>query len=164
MSKNTFPSYGFIKDVKHQATIVCDCLGHGKNNTAVDMLLETACAETGMGRILDRTLKAGLGLCQVDNGKPYHPFDDIKKRSAKYRSKIKRDLGIDLDLIEWNDLRYNTFLALLFCRLHYLPVSDDIPLTLKGRAAYWKRHYNTNAGKGDVDHFLKMVYAYRDLE
>ncbi len=153
-------NYGFLGNIEEQSKLICDCLGYGKNDKAHFLLKETACAESGAGKIKDRTIKAGMGICQIDNCLPYHPFDDIKKRSLKYRDKILKDLDIDLNLVEWQHLRYNTFLSLLFCRLFYLPVNGEIPGTLKGRASYWKKHYNTEAGKGTESHYLYMVSKY----
>lgn len=45
-------------------------------------------------------------------------------------------------------------LAMLFCRLHYLRCPGPIPATEGQRAAYWKKHYNTTAGKGTPEKYL----------
>jgi len=161
MSKLLYPTYGYIpNDLLKQASLICDCLGYGQNHTAHHLIIETACAETGLGNIHDKTKFAGMGICQIDNCKPWFPFDDLKKRSLKHREKILEKLGIDIQLVEWEHLRYNTFLSLLFCRLHYLPFAETIPFALKERAKYWKDKYNTKAGKGSVEHYLLMVSKY----
>ena len=110
-------NYGFInpKHIIEKAEKICDCIGHGKNGTAVEMIVETAIVETGLGAIEDKTIGAGMGLTQFDE----KPFEDIKNRNMKLRSKILKDLGVDISLVHWDDLRYNDFLALLFTRLHY---------------------------------------------
>ena len=74
----------------------------------------------------------------------------------RLRPKILKELGVDIALVEWDDLRYNDFLALLFTRLHYWLKGDPIPKTIEERARYWKLHYNTSAGKGTVEHYLEM--------
>jgi hypothetical protein len=150
-------NYGYIdfEVINKQAKVVCNCLGYGINHTAHKLIVETATTETGLGRIKDTTLGAGMGICQFDK----MPFYDIRDRSAKYKEKIYRELGVDIDLVEWEHLRYNSFLSLLFCRLHYKPFPEAIPQDIKNRAAYWKKYYNTELGKGDVEHYLRMNNA-----
>lgn len=151
-------NYGFIDDetILKQAKEICKCLGNGKNSTAVEMIIETAVAETGLGRIEDKTIGAGMGLTQFDK----LPFDDIKARNIKLREKIYKELKVDISLVNWDDLRYNSFLALLFTRLFYLLKGDPIPKTIEERASYWKLHYNTKLGKGTPEHYLEMNKNY----
>lgn len=152
-------NYGYVDlgSLRAKAKAICDCIGHGKNNKAVDMIIETAAAETGLGRVKDLTQGAGMGLTQFDK----YPFDDIKKRSLRLRVKILDKLGVDIALVEWDHLRYNDFLALLFTRLHYWLNSAEIPETIEDRAKYWKKYYNTSAGKGTPEHYLEMNSIYK---
>jgi len=147
-------NYGYIDEntIRSQIQLICKCLGNGKNDIAHLLLYETAKAETGLGQIEDKTIGAGIGICQFDK----FPFNDLKKRSLKYKDKILKDLGVDITLVEWEHLRYNSFLSLLFCRLQYKPFSEEIPKDKVSRAGYWKRYYNTVAGKGTIEHYLKM--------
>lgn len=147
-------NYGVINltRINEDAQMICDCIGHGKYETAKEMIIETAIAETGLGQIEDKTVGAGMGLTQFDD----KPFQDIRDRSIKLRPKILKELHIDISLVEWDDLRYNQFLALLFTRLHYWLKGDPIPATIEERAKYWKLHYNTKFGKGTVEHYLAM--------
>lgn len=151
--------YGWIAyggDLRKQAVTICNCLGHGSHHTAVDILIETAAAETGLGGVRDTTEGAGMGLTQFDE----LPFNDIKTRSMHLRDRIVDDLNIDISLVGWEDLRYNPFLALLFARLHYRLRSESIPADRIGRAKYWKKYYNTMSGAGTEKHFLKMCDKY----
>ena len=50
-----------------------------------------------------------------------------------------------------------------FARAYLLSVPESIPTTLKARAAYWKKYYNTSAGAGTVDKYLKRVTATTSL-
>ena len=151
-------NYGFIDDetIVKQAKKICDCIGHGMHGTAMHMIIETAVTETGLGKIEDKTVGAGMGLTQFDE----LPFKDILKRNMKSRDKIYKDLKVDIHLVEWDDLRYNNYLALLFTRMFYLLKGDPIPKTIEERAAYWKLHYNTKLGKGTVEHYLEMNRKY----
>ena len=161
-------NYGVVnlKRINEDAQMICDCIGHGKYETAKQMIIETAIAETGLGQIEDKTVGAGMGITQFDK----LPFNDIRDRCVKSRPKILKDLGVDISLVHWDDLRYNQFLALLFTRLLYWLasrkvdgkyVSIPIPATIEERAEYWKQHYNTPAGKGTVEHYLEMNRKYK---
>ena len=151
-------NYGVInlKRIDEDAQMICDCIGHGKYETAKLMIFETAIAETGLGQIEDKTIGAGMGLTQFDE----MPFNDIRNRCLKLKPQIQKDLKIDISLVEWDDLRYNQFLSLLFTRLHYWLKGDPIPATIEERAKYWKQHYNTVQGKGTVEHYLEMNRKY----
>ena len=157
--RSEFMNYGIINlnRINEDVQIICDCIGHGKYETAKEMIIETAIAETGLGAIEDKTTGAGMGITQFDE----FPFNDIRNRCIKLKDKIYKELKIDISLVEWNDLRYNQFLALLFTRLLYWLKGDPIPQTIEERAKYWKQHYNTPLGKGTVEHYLEMNRKYK---
>lgn len=48
----------------------------------------------------------------------------------------------------------NDKIGCLFARLHYIRVPEPIPDTIPDQARYWKRYYNTVAGKGTVDEYV----------
>ena len=148
--------YGVVskKQLVDTVKYVCDVLGHGKNNNAVKLLLETAGAETSLGKVKDKTKYAGMGITQIDK----IAFDDILERvSFSDVAIIKEQMGIELAWVEWNDLRYNILLAFLFTRLKYKKIPEEIPTKMQDRALYWKKHYNSyhpNA-KGTTGHYLE---------
>ena len=152
-------NYGIVdKEFLYKyARTICDVIGHGANNKAVDLIVETAIAETGGGRLEDKTDGAGMGITQFDK----FPFEDLKDRSLRLRTKIMTCLGVDITKVQWDDLRYNAFLSLLFTRLQYFPFSEEIPKTIEERAVYWKKYYNTEAGKGTPQHYLEMNKNYK---
>lgn len=144
-------NYGYINEplAKQMIKKIVSCLGGGNN--AEKLILETAKVETGLGTLKDRTRLAGMGLTQFDN----KPFYDIKNRSKRFKNKIKNELGIDISMVHWEHLRYNPFLSFLFTRLFYLTIREKIPNTLKERAKYWKKYYNTYLGKGTIEHYIE---------
>jgi len=146
--------YGLIKQ-EHLVDIVeevCICLGHGSNHNATSLLLETAGAETLKGQIKDPTEEAGMGITQFDR----IPFQDVKDRvKVSDKGKIIEYFDIDIDMVEWYDLRYNPLLAMIFTRLKYKKIPDIIPATVGLRSLYWKKYYNTEAGKGTPEHYIK---------
>ena len=148
--------YGVINSTQivDTARYVCEVLGNGANNKALDLLLETARAETSMGKTKDRSKNAGMGLTQVDKG----TFVDILERvSFADSAVIQEKMNINLTWILWEDLRYNVLLAFLFTRLKYKKIPEEIPINLEGRAIYWKQFYNSYAknAKGTVGHYLE---------
>lgn len=44
--------------------------------------------------------------------------------------------------------------AVAFARLHYFRVSDPVPEFLEDQAVYYKKHYNTVAGKGTPEKYI----------
>jgi len=147
-------NYGLINklQLKEYVKEVCDCLGYGANGVADELLLETAGVETHFGKATDRTIGAGMGITQID----LMPFGDIQNRVKQSdKTKIKMELGIDLDLVGWEHLRYNPFICVLFTRLFYKKIPEEIPIDMRGRAFYWKDYYNTKLGKGTVEHYMK---------
>lgn len=57
-------------------------------------------------------------------------------------------------------IRDDDRLACLFARLHYLRVAEAVPDDLRGQAGYWKRYYNTRAGKGTVEGYMDKWRVY----
>lgn len=159
--------YGLVR-VEHALDIaeaICDVLGHGANGRAVHLMLETSAQETQLGGYVDPTpYRAGTGLCQIDE----IAFRDIVTRTNPRNRKLIRDeFGVDLARLKYQELEFNPFLSLLFCRLHYILVPAPIPATVDERAIYWKRYYNTFAGKGTPEEYLAnsklaaMVFGLR---
>ncbi len=148
-------NYGVVKNdhLLDIVTAVCDCLGYGANDTADVLLLETMAAETGLGMIADSTLMAGMGICQFDFGS----FVDVKIRASKHFPKVESSMGLNLELVEWEHLRYSPLLSLLFCRLKYMLIAENIPADIENRAAYWKKYYNTSAGRGTEEHYIESA-------
>lgn len=149
--------YGIVKgrQCREFAQSVVDVLGGGP--LAVNLLLETAAQETHLGQYRDPTPRyAGTGLCQVD----LVSFSDIKKRTrSKHLDKILDVFGINLIDVDYLELESSPLLAFIFCRLHYKLKPEKIPVSLIDRAQYWKTHYNTRAGKGTPDEYIKNANA-----
>ncbi|WP_276851017.1 hypothetical protein [Enterobacter oligotrophicus] len=148
-------NYGLLRkqDAVAYARAACDVIGHGKGDHAVPLLVETAAAETLLGDYKDPTpTSAGTGLTQVDQG----TFEWLRTRylNTTIAKNLLKEFGIDLSRTAYQELRTSPLLAMIFCRLRYLVVSAAIPATIEERAAYWKQHYNTSAGKGTPADYL----------
>jgi hypothetical protein len=156
------PTYHYGLSSKVQAIVlateVCDVLGHGANKRAVNLLLETAAAETCLGTYKDTTPgSAGMGLCQID----HIGFIDIQQRTRpNIVKRIKNEWGYNILDAKHIDLANDPKLSFIFCRLHYRLRPEEIPLSMRGRAEYWKQFYNSLAGKGTVAHYLANASGY----
>ena len=155
--------YGLVNQAHalDMAQVICDVLGHGANGRAVQLMLETAAQETRLGFYRDPTpYRAGTGLCQIDE----IAFHDIVARTnPRSRNLIREAFGIELGRLKYQELEFNPFLSLLFCRLHYLLVPAAIPVTLEDRAHYWKKYYNTVAGKGTPEEYVENAQLVADM-
>lgn len=156
--------YGITKgfDLHAMAKQVCDCLGHGKHKKAVNLLMETAGQETLLGKLDDLSEFAGMGLTQFDK----IPFYDVKDRCRESdKQKVLDCFGIDINIVEWTDLRYNPLLCFIFTRLKYKKIEEPIPLTLEERGKYWKKYYNSELGKGTAKEYvynnIKLIKEYQ---
>jgi hypothetical protein len=142
--------YGIVskEQILEFAYAVCEVMGHGNNHSAVELLVETSAAETLLGEFDDPTdYGAGTGLCQTDEGTFIWLID--KFRFSSVRQEILSAFFIDICNVRFDHLANSPLLSLIFCRLRYMVVVDEIPLDREGRAQYWKTHYNTYAENAD---------------
>lgn len=118
-------------------------------------LMEIAAVETQYGDFPDRhPATLGVGLTQFDQ----IGFDNVVQRTrSRHKKRMLDMLGYELDTLQLADLAYDPLLALAMTRLKYLLIPEEIPDTVEGRARYWKKYYNTELGKGTVQHYLDSV-------
>ena len=90
-----------------------------------------------------------IGFRDTQDKDSHHGLD------SKFRN-IKSNFDIDWPSVQWEDLRKPLFSALA-ARLKLSNVAASIPRDVEGQASYWKKHYNTSEGAGDVPKFIKDV-------
>ena len=145
--------------------------GDGPDATA--LLRELVIKESNMGQnpntykmVTSKKFGRGrFGVAQVDEVS----FNDTQARLRGDKGqpqglvsqveKIKAASGIDLLDVEYEDLR-DPVLSAMYARLHFMKNSDPISDTVEGRAAAWKKHYNSKAGKGKPEQYTKDVRSY----
>lgn len=128
---------------------------------AVELILATIAQESACGRYL-RQIGGGpaLGIIQMEPATER----DIWKHFIAYRSDITSsmiDLGGYVGPDHWKlmtDISYQ----IAMCRMHYRRVNEALPRRedVMAMARYWKRHYNTAAGAGTVEEFIKSYDRY----
>ncbi|MBY0416452.1 MAG: hypothetical protein K2W88_00115 [Pararheinheimera sp.] len=149
-------SYFQLRDI---ARAVCNVIGFGANHNADVMLLKTCAAETNFGTFKDPTPDgAGRGVAQVDEG----TFLWLRGKygSHKLGELIRQAFDVDIRRVNHDDLDYNPLLCCIFARLKYWTITEPIPTDEYEQAEYWKEHYNSAAGGGSPEHFVKQVKTH----
>lgn len=80
----------------------------------------------------------------------------IQQGLRKYWDRIKERLHIDWEKTSWSDLEKPLYSGLA-SRLFLARIPAPIPADLTAQAQYWKKYYNTSAGKGTVQKFINDV-------
>lgn len=102
-----------------------------------------------------------LGFIQMEPA-TYH---DIWNNFLAYRRSLANKVtelasmeSLDADMRpNVNQLVSNLAFAIVMCRVHYLRVKEALPKAddVQGLGEYWKKYYNTTAGAGTVEEFIK---------
>lgn len=129
-------------------------LGNGKHQSAQAMILETACAETQLGQYPDSYEPEGFGLHQFDT---IGLNDTITRTRELDKLRVFNAFGFDLEKVTPQSISNDPVQSFVLCRLKYKLRPEEIPADFVSRAVYWKRFYNTEAGKGTVDHYLESA-------
>jgi hypothetical protein len=132
------------------------------STAAINLLLGTACVESDCGHYIEqKNGGTALGIYQMER----MTHDDIWHNYINHRPKLKAfmrgELGDTLLAVKSDSLRWNLRYATLMARLHYYRITESIPTTTNTElAGYWKRHYNTEKGKGRIEDFLFKTQRY----
>lgn len=67
---------------------------------------------------------------------------------------------------QFKELANNLKLATIMCRVFFLRVKEPLPNKndVYAMARYWKKYYNTEAGKGTVEGFVKKYNEYNGIK
>ena len=153
--------YGLSRksQIREIAEDVCEVLGHGSTRQAVNMLVRTCAAETGMGTIKDPNFrKHGVGVMQIDE----IPFYDAINRSRDVDLfNFQSAFGINLREVTHEESAFSPLISIGVARLFYKLITAPFPVEIEEQAKYYKLRYNTAAGKGSVEHFLKMCAFHK---
>ena len=120
---------------------------------AADLIYETGKAESGYIALEQSGGGPALGFFQCEPATLHDCIDNY----IKYRPELQETL-LSLGFLEDDpefSLKTNIAVQVFFCRIKYRRDKEPIPKTKQDRAKYWKRVYNTEGGKGTVEHYLK---------
>ena len=116
---------------------------YGGNKDVEKFLQEVAQVESSYGS--DLSNPQSMGPWQIDRIR----FDDINSR-PKYKGMFE-EAGIE----QWEDIGKDVGKAAAATRIILRAIPEPIPDNLSGRAAYWKRYWNTPKGKGKMEHYIQ---------
>ena len=123
------------------------------SQSAADLIFETGKAESGFYQIEQMGNGPAKGFFQCEPATMHDCVDNF----IKFRPELEKamySLGYIDEDPEFS-LLTNIALQVFFCRIKYRRDKDPIPKTIRERADYWKRVYNTEGGKGTVQHYMK---------
>tara|TARA_R110002020_G_scaffold288669_2_gene504138 strand:- start:7440 stop:7892 length:453 start_codon:yes stop_codon:yes gene_type:complete len=126
--------------------------GIPKTREAVNLIYETGMAESGYRALVQKGGGPALSFFQIEPA----TGRDIFNNYVEYRQNLVESMinfGLDPMNLDFC-IKTNIAIAICMCRFHYRRVPSAIPKTKNGRAKYWKKHYNTELGKGTVEHYL----------
>ena len=120
---------------------------------AASLIFETGNAESRYMALEQMGGGPALGFFQCEPATMHDCIDNY----IKYRPELEKSL-MSLGYISEDpefSLKTNIAVQVFFCRIKYRRDKDPIPSNIQGRAKYWKKVYNTEGGKGTVEHYLK---------
>tara|TARA_R100001129_G_scaffold182438_1_gene163077 strand:- start:2926 stop:3408 length:483 start_codon:yes stop_codon:yes gene_type:complete len=130
------------------------------SDDALVMVLRTGQAESGYRVLQQNGGGPALSYWQVEPATAKDCVDNyLKYRETRYNALLS--LGYTPNNIEYS-LLSNISVGAAFCRIKYLRDRKPIPSwdDVEAQAAYWKRVYNTELGKGTIEHFIKANDGY----
>lgn len=123
--------------------------------SAERLLLGTACQESECGRWLvqlGNVPMGGCGIYQMELATHQDLWENFILNRPTLEAKVRQFKSPWFSARE--ELTGNLSYATAMCRVHYLRDPRPIPEDLPGQAEYWKRVYNTAAGKGEVNQYI----------
>ena len=137
---------------------------------AVSLVWSTGLVESGYKYIRQMGSGPARGFFQIE---PKTCVSQVENY-IKYRKKLGYRLSSisdtpgslwgSADMERWDSvLESNIIAGIIHCRLKYWRAPEAMPKTIDGYASYWKKHYNTLKGKGEVKDFLDKVGKYADF-
>lgn len=120
------------------------------SDKAERLVLGTACQESECGLWIKQLGGGpGIGIYQMEPD----TFNDIWNNYLDFKPTLREkvlkwvfDIGLNGDSAR--EMVGNLYYATAMCRVHYYRVPEPIPDYLAGQAAYWKKYYNTEDGRG----------------
>lgn len=134
------------KQLRELVELVLERAGLG-GPEAVELLMLTAAAESAGGRYLRQIGGPALGIFQMEPDTERDIWLNWLGRRPELAGLVGRHRSLS-----GIDLQANLAYQILMARCHYLRVPDALPAAsdVAGMAAYWKEHWNTWKGRGEM--------------
>ncbi|MDE6886180.1 MAG: hypothetical protein K2P17_03990 [Helicobacteraceae bacterium] len=158
MQTPSYITYGVVdlEDLKSIAKETAEKYSYNANrDNLYKLLLETAIVETNAGNAsMDVNRSYGRSIMQ---------FDKIGYEEALRVRNIYKNNDFQEQINKGymsEAMQRNPRFAFYLARFFYLGKIEAIPSTLKERAEYWKKYYNTGGGAGTASAYISRVQSH----
>lgn len=132
---------------------------------AEDLLIGTACQESHCGEYIRQIgctgSRGAFGIYQMEIATARDIYDNYLRHRPELYAEVERIKGNYMSITD--ALVCNLAYATAMARIQYFRVKEPLPATLEGQAAYWKKYYNTEKGKGTPQEYIANAKKYGDL-
>ena len=154
-----------ISQMRSLVKATCSKMGEKyASDDAVELILATGIVESRYEYIRQMGDGPARSFWQVE---PATCVDNLM-HYLKHRPELMRKCAEAslVDVKHWQNydervwaeiLEKNIAAGIVHCRLKYWRVPKKMPSSIEGQAAYWKKYYNSEGGKGDPEHFIEVV-------
>lgn len=160
--------YGVLnkQQMKEFIRHACESLSINSMQEAIEIMEGTCAAETGFCTFKDNYFDEGAGPFQIDK---IRYVDIIEYICARKRFvEIFYDLGIPVfDIYElprngYDWLNLSPLYSCMIARVGYMMIPERLPTVgdHEDQARYWKKHWNSEKGKGTIEHYLSQRSAF----
>ena len=132
------------------------------SKAAMRLLIGTALTESKLEYLHQVGGGPALGVYQMEPA----THDDIWKNYLLFKLPLAQKMnGFNFNYLDSKQMVWNLKYATAMCRAHYLRVKAPLPdhNDISGMADYWKKHYNTEKGKGTPEDFLSKASLILNL-
>jgi len=155
MNMRHFREYVIFPTLEHLAG---DDMPWIATKAAANLLLGTAMAESRLVWLVQHNGGPARGVYQIEPATAdWLMRDYLPNRQGVLFERVCA-LKTDVTSLE-SELCWNLALATAIARARFVPVPEPLPDAddWLGLAGYWKRFYNTSAGMGTEEHFMRAV-------
>lgn len=132
------------------------------SDSATELLMLTAATESGFGTYIRQINGPARGVFQMEPNTENDIWNNYLKYKPELSKKINNLKMLGTTTTTFTDLEVNLAYQIAMTRIHYLRVPSKIPNStdITGLATYWKNHYNTSNGAGDINTAISNYKKY----
>jgi len=132
-----------------------------EDKNAAGFMFRTAKVESDFGTDKNTFKVSSSNIMQIEKTGAYKevmrrldPNADVGANIRRYNEQLKKELGLDLTKMSYEDLE-QPIVAAAFARAYLYTIPKSIPTDITEQGGYWKKYYNTSSGKGTSRRFVK---------
>ncbi len=132
-----------------------------EDKNAAGFMFRTAKVESDFGTDKNTFKVSSSNIMQIEKTGAYdeiirrlNPNADVGANIRRYNERLKKERGLDLTKMSYEDLE-QPIVAAAFARAYLYTVPKPIPTDINEQGGYWKKYYNTSSGKGTSRRFVR---------